>query len=175
MGYLDIDKQHLTNLEYSLNIELLRSNRSGSYSNTTIINSNTRKYHGLLVCPVSNIDNQNHVLLSNIDETIIQHNKEFRLATHKYPNNVWEPKGHKYAMSFSMDPTPTIIYRVGGVKLKKEIILIQNETRILLRYTLLEANSRTTLRLQPLTAFRNIHELNKTRMRILKLKKFQMV
>ncbi|MEA3443655.1 MAG: amylo-alpha-1,6-glucosidase [Bacteroidota bacterium] len=161
MSYLDIDKRHLTNLEYSLNVELLRSNRSGSYANTTVINSNTRKYHGLLVCPLPEIDNQNHVLLSNLDETIIQHGAEFRLGVHKYERNIWEPKGHKYAMGFTMDPTPTITYRVGGVKLKKEMILIQNEARILLRYTLLDAHSPTTLRLQPFLAFRNVHSLSK--------------
>ncbi|MCF8372159.1 MAG: amylo-alpha-1,6-glucosidase [Bacteroidales bacterium] len=161
MSYLDIDKNHLINLEYSLHVELLRSNRAGSYANTTVIGSNTRKYHGLLVCPLPEIDNQNHVLLSNLDETVIQHGAEFRLGVHKYPGNVWEPKGHKYAMSFTMDPMPTIVYRVGGVLLKKEMILIQNEARILLRYTLLDAHSPTKIKLQPFLAYRSVHALSK--------------
>ncbi len=161
MSYLDIEKRKLINLEYSLNLESLRSNRAGSYANTTVIGSNTRKYHGLLICQLPEIDNQHHVLLSDLDETIIQHGSEFRLAVHKYPGNTWEPKGHKYAMSFKMDPMPTIIYRVGGVRLKKEIILIQNEARILIRYTLLDAHSPTKLKLQPFMAFRNIHTLSK--------------
>ena len=161
MNYLEIDKSKLINLEHSLKYELLRSNRAGSYANTTIIYSNTRKYHGLLVSPVPEIDNENHVLLSNLDETIIQHNREFRLGIHKYPGEIWEPKGHKYAFSFKMDPTPEIVYRVGGVKLKKEVILVENEARILIRYTLLDAHSKTKLRLQPFLAFRNAHSLSK--------------
>jgi hypothetical protein len=49
MAYIKFDKTQLINLEYSLNRELLRSNRAGAYSSTTIVNCNTRKYHGLLI------------------------------------------------------------------------------------------------------------------------------
>ncbi len=58
MGYITFDKQQLINLEYSLQKELLRSNRSGSYASTTIIGCNTRKYHGLLVSLQPQIDNE---------------------------------------------------------------------------------------------------------------------
>lgn len=44
----------------------------------------TRKYHGLLVIPVPNLDDENHVLLSSLDETVIQHGAEFNLGLHKY-------------------------------------------------------------------------------------------
>lgn len=161
MSYVKINKQQLINLEYSLGLELLRSNRAGTYSNTTLIGSNTRKYHGLLVSPVPNLDDDNHIILSDVDETIIQRGAEFRLGLHRYPNSVYEPKGHKYAFDFELDPIPGIIYRIGGVKLKKETMLVTNEERVLIRYTLLEAHSPTTLRLQPFLAFRNIHTLSK--------------
>ncbi len=161
MAYLKINKQLLINLEYSLALELLRSNRAGSYSSTTLIGSNTRKYHGLLVSPVPNLDADNHVILSDVDETIIQRGAEFRLGLHRYPNSIYEPKGHKYAFDFELDPIPGIIYRIGGVKLKKETMLVTNEERVLIRYTLLDAHSPTTLRLQPFLAFRNIHTLSK--------------
>ena len=46
---------------------MLRTNRSGAYSCSTIVDCNTRKYHGLLVVPVPELDDENHVLrvLSN--------------------------------------------------------------------------------------------------------------
>ncbi len=161
MSYLKINKQQLINLEYSLGLELLRSNRAGSYANTTIIGSNTRKYHGLLVSPVPNLDFDNHVILSGLDETVIQRGQEFRLGLRKYEHNNFDPKGHKYALDFELDPIPAIIYRVGGVKLKKETLLVQNEERVLIRYTLLEAQSPTSIRLHPFLAFRNVHQLSK--------------
>lgn len=52
MGFLKFQKSELINLEYSLSREMVRSNRAGSYASTTIIGCNTRKYHGLLVCPL---------------------------------------------------------------------------------------------------------------------------
>ena len=52
MGYLRFEKALMTNLEEALPRELLRTNRSGAYSCSTIVDCNTRKYHGLLVVPV---------------------------------------------------------------------------------------------------------------------------
>ena len=72
MSYLKFEKSELVNLEYSLSREMIRSNRAGSYASTTIIGCNTRKYHGLLVCPMEKLDGEHHVLLSTIDPTIIQ-------------------------------------------------------------------------------------------------------
>jgi len=88
MSYLKFDKNQLINLEYSLSRELLRTNRAGSYGFTTIVGCNTRKYHGLFVAPQPLVDQDNHVLLSSIDETIIQHDAEFNLAIHKFKGDV---------------------------------------------------------------------------------------
>ena len=77
MNYLKFDKTLLTNLEESLPIEYLRTNKLGAYSATTVTGCNTRKYHGLLVTPVPELDDDNHVLLSSLDETVIQHGAEF--------------------------------------------------------------------------------------------------
>ncbi len=76
MSYLRFDKTLMVNLQESLPREILRTNRSGAYHCTTIVDCNTRKYHGLLVIPVPNLDDENHVLLSSLDETVIQHGAE---------------------------------------------------------------------------------------------------
>jgi len=101
MNFLEFDKTQLINLEYSLKKELIRSNGAGSFGSCTIINANTRKYHGLLICPQDGLDGDNHVLLSAVDETIIQHNAEFHLGVRRYPGGIYEPKGHKYIREFS--------------------------------------------------------------------------
>ena len=159
MGYLKFDKTQLVNLEYSLNREILRSNRGGSFFNTTIIGCNTRKYHGLLVCPVKQYENRRFVFLSSLDETVVQHNSDFNLAIHKYAGDVYEPKGHKYIVDFSADTVAEAIYQVGGVRLCKDSILIDQREQILLRYTLLDAHSPTKLRFRPFLAFRDMHAL----------------
>ncbi len=161
MSYINFDKSQLVNLEYSLSRELLRSNRAGSYANSTIVNCNTRKYHGMLVTPQPGIDHENHVLLSSLDETVIQMDSEFNLGIHKYPGGIYNPKGHKYLRDFSTEPYPKMTYRVGGVILTKEMVFTTREDRMLIKYTLVDAHSPTKLRLKPFLAFRNIHTLSK--------------
>ncbi len=166
MSYIKLEKDKLVNLEYTLSKELLRSNRAGSYASTTLNGCNTAKYHGLLIVPCIDENKGKILLLSSVDETVIQNNKEFRLAIHQYEKDVFFPHGHRYITSFETSPIPSKTYRVGGVILKKEILLSEKEKQILIRYTVIDAHSKTTLRLQPLTAFRNIHELSKENMNV---------
>jgi predicted glycogen debranching enzyme len=159
MGYLKFDKTLLINLEESLKREILRTNRGGAYHSSTIVDCNTRKYHGLLVCPVPQLDSDNHVLLSSLDETVIQHEAAFNLGVHQYANNHFSPNGHKYVRQFEFEKIPRTIYRVGGVILAKEKVFTAFENRILVKYTLLDAHSPTTLRFRPFLAFRNVNSL----------------
>ena len=158
MGYLKFEKALMTNLQDSLPRELLRTNRSGAYSCSTIVDCNTRKYHGLLVVPVPELDNENHVLLSSLDATVIQHGAAFNLGLHKYHGGNYSPNGHKYIREFDCDKVPTTIYRVGNAVLKKEVVLQCYEERILVRYTLLEGQGTTLLQFRPFLAFRSVRE-----------------
>ncbi len=88
-----------------------------------------------------NLDDENHVLLSSLDETVIQHGAEFNLGLHKYQGNNFSPNGHKYIREFDCEHIPATTYRVGGVILRKEKIFVHHENRILIRYTLLDAHS----------------------------------
>lgn len=159
MSYLKFDKNLLINLEQSLRLEVLRTNQSGAYHCTTIVGANTRKQHGLLVIPVPEIDDNSHVLLSSLDETVIQHGAPFNLGLHRYSGGVYSPNGHKYIREYDCERVPTHTFRVGGVILKREKIFITNENRILIRYTLVDAHSKTTLQFRPFLAFRNANDL----------------
>lgn len=158
MSYLQFDKTLMTNLQESLYREILRTNRSGAYHCSSIVDCNTRKYHGLLVIPIPELDDENHVLLSSLDETVIQHGAEFNLGLHKYQGDNFSPRGHKYIREFECEKVPTTLYRVGGVILKKEKVFVHHENRILIRYTLVDAHSETTLRLRPFLAFRSVRQ-----------------
>lgn len=159
MSYLKFDKNLLINLEQSLRLEVLRTNQSGAYHCTTIVGANTRKQHGLLVIPVPEIDDNSHVLLSSLDETVIQHGAPFNLGLHRYSGGVYSPNGHKYIREYDCERVPTHTFRVGGVILKREKIFITNANRILIRYTLVDAHSKTTLQFRPFLAFRNANDL----------------
>lgn len=162
MNTSNIEQKKLVNLNYSLNRELIRSNRAGSYSSTTIIGCNTRKYHGMLICPLE--DGSKHVLLSELEDTIIQKDKSFRLGIRKYKDGTYNPHGHTYISGFGTEHIPYKIYTVGGVVLKREMLLTKDEPRIMVRYTILDQHSPVTLRIQPFLAFRSIHEVKRANM-----------
>ena len=94
MSYLQFNKAELVNLEYSLKRELLSTNRAGGYCNTTIVGCNTRKYHGLLAVPIERYGGHRYMLLSALDETLLQHGMPFNLGIHCY-GDIYEPRGHK--------------------------------------------------------------------------------
>lgn len=159
MSYLKFDKNLMINLEQSLPKEMLRTNQAGAYHCTTVVECNTRKQHGLLVIPIPELDNKSYVLLSSLDETVIQHGAPFNLGIHRYRGGVYSPNGHKYIREFDCESVPRTTYRVGGVILTKEKMFISHENRILIRYTLVEAHSPTMLQFRPFLAFRESNAL----------------
>jgi predicted glycogen debranching enzyme len=161
MSNLQFDKEQLINLEYSLNREILRSNKAGSYISTTLNGCNTRKYHGLLVCPIGLFGGEKHVLLSSLDVSVVLKDEEFQLGIHRYKGGVYEPKGHKYIQNIQFSHIPVITYRIGGVILSMERMLSDRKRQVLIRYHLEEAPGKTTFRFKPFLAFRNMHNLSK--------------
>ena len=159
MSYLKYNKDLMINLEYSLYRNVLRTNRKGAYQNTSISGCNTTKYQGLLVMPVPFLDDENHLILSSFDETVIQRGAEFNLGIHRYAGDNYSPKGHKYIREFNSDSIPKTIYRVGGVILSKEIMFSSKENRLMIKYTLLDAHSPTKIRFKPFLAFRKASQL----------------
>lgn len=159
MSYIKFGKEELVNLENSLQHELIHTNKTGGWASSTIILCNTRKYHALLATPQPGIDDDNHVLLSSLDLEIIQNNEVFHCGVHRYKGGTYFPKGHKYIREFEIDKYPIITYRVGGVVLQVELMFSVHDDRTILKYTLVEAHSPTTIRLSPFLAFRNVHYL----------------
>jgi predicted glycogen debranching enzyme len=159
MSYIKFEKSQVVNLEYSLAREIIRTNRAGSYSSTTLVGCNTRKYHGLLVCPVDELGGERFVLLSSLDLIVVNNDKSFNTGIRKYKGDYFIPKGHKYLEDFNTENIPSRTYRVGGVILKQERLLVHYEEQFLLRITILEASEPMKLQIRPFLVFRNIHEL----------------
>ncbi|MCU0458414.1 MAG: amylo-alpha-1,6-glucosidase [Bacteroidales bacterium] len=164
MGYIKFDKAQVVNLEYSLTREILRSNRAGSYSSTTIVGCNTRKYHGWLVCPVEELGGERHVLLSSVDTTVVSNGQSFNTGIRKYHGDYYSPKGHKYVEDFDIQDIPGMTYRVGNVIMKQERILVHYEEQLLIRYTIIDTDEPVQLQLRPFLAFRSIHQLTHANM-----------
>ncbi len=159
MSYIKFEKGQIVNLEFSLGREVIRTNRAGSYASTTIVECNTRKYHGLLICPVDELGGGRYVLLSALDVTVVNNDRSFNIGIRKYKGDYFSPKGHKYIEDFETETIPVRIFRVGNVLLKMERLLVHYEEQLLVRYTILDAAEPMKLQIRPMLAFRSIHEL----------------
>ena len=164
MSYIKFEKSQVVNLEYSLAREMIITNRAGSYSSTTLAGCNTRKYHGLLICPVDELGGERFVLLSALDVIVVNNDKSFNTGIRKYKGDHFSPKGHKYVEDYDVDNIPTRIYRVGGVILSQERLLVHYEEQLLIRFTILEAPEPMKLQFRPFLVFRSIHELTHANM-----------
>lgn len=159
MSYIEFEKTDLVNLNFSASREILRCSRTGSFASTTLAGLNTRKYHGLFIVPQDNFNQERHVLVSNINETIIVNDMDFHLSVHQYRGGIIEPKGNKYLQKFTADGIPTFLYRVGKFNFSKEILFLNNEDRLIIKYTIQDDYESASMQFQPMLAFRNMHAL----------------
>ncbi|HTA81970.1 MAG TPA: amylo-alpha-1,6-glucosidase [Bacteroidia bacterium] len=166
MALLHSDKKHLSDLDFSLTREYLLVNQTGSYCSSTIMNCNTRKYHGLFIAMQPQIDNDRYVLLSALDETLVDGDKEFGLATQRCLGK-FQPDGYHNMESFTCLTNPQWIIKADGFKIKKELLLVQKESRLLIQYTILNANKNAELKLTPFLAFRNIYSVSQANMNVI--------
>lgn len=158
MALLQFNKKELVNLSYSLKREILCTNPSGAYCNTSIVTCNTRRYHGLLAAPIDEMGGQ-FLLLSSLDESLQVGGRLFNLGIHCY-GDIYEPRGHKYIVDFDADVTPSITYKVGDIILKKTLLMPQTGSdQLLIKYELVSAPREIKLLLKPFLAFREIHAL----------------
>jgi len=161
MGKIIFNKDELVNLGYSLEREILRASTLGSFACTSLCFCNTRKYHGLFITPQPQIDNEYHVILSSLDETIVQQDYPFNLAIHRYPNEIYSPKGHKYLTNYEINKTGKHTYSIANILLTKEIIFSSKEDRLLIKYTVEKSDRPFKMQFSPFLAFRQRHKLSK--------------
>ncbi len=161
MEKIIFEKDELVNLGYSLERELLETSQMGAFASTSLCFCNTRKYHGLLVVPQPKIDNEHHVILSSLDETIIYHDAPFHLAIHRYPNETYSPKGHKYLTSLEVSKSSKHTYSLADIQLSKELLFNHNHDRLIIKYKVEKCESPFKIQFNPLLAFRQRHKLSR--------------
>ncbi|MDR2104489.1 MAG: amylo-alpha-1,6-glucosidase [Deferribacteraceae bacterium] len=155
------DKLASQNIRKSLREEWLETNGLGDYASSSLVNCNTRKYHGLLVTGFGAVENR-HVLLSTIEESFTVYQKELFFSCHRYPGNRYFPPGYEYLREMSQDLWPFFRYKFGDIVITKEIMMITGESRVVIKYEMKSAPPDTPqakLRLRPLVAFRHFHSL----------------
>lgn len=140
-----------------INKEWIVTNGLGGYASSTICGTNTRKYHGLLVAPLTP-PARRHLILSKIDESIIIEGKNYNLYTNMCKNYISD--GYKYLTDFSKEYVPKFTYEIHGVKIEKTICMKYRENTVCILYKIKNDNKEANLNLAPIVNFRDFHCVN---------------
>ena len=144
-------------LENGLNKEWILTNGIGGYSYSTILGCNTRKYHGLLVAPLTP-PARRHVILSKLDEAIEIDNKEYVLYTNMCKNYIAE--GYKNLVRFEKEYLPIFSYKVKNTEIKKIVCMEYGKNTVCVYYKIKNGEYNAKLKIAPIVNFRDFHTIN---------------
>ena len=153
MKYSDIDE----NIKRKLKRDWLITNGIGGFCSQSALGCNTRKYHGLLIAPLTP-PARRFLILSKLDESIETNGKKYNLYTNIANGDISE--GYKYMTDFRKEYMPIFTYRVEGITIKKFICMQYGKNTVVVLYRIINHNAETKLTLAPIVNFRDFHTTN---------------
>ncbi|NLX04280.1 MAG: hypothetical protein GXY33_03945 [Phycisphaerae bacterium] len=146
--------------------EWLISNNLGGYASSTVINCNTRRYHGLLVPatipPVGRI-----MAINNVLERLIIDGREFQISSFEF-NGAVHPDGFQYQTSFHRQveedlQSVTAVFQVDGVTIIRTLWLFADHNTALIYWLAVDSQGARPLRffVHPLVSLRDFHSLRR--------------
>ena len=142
------------NLESGLNKEWLLTNGIGGYSYSSALGCNTRKYHGLLVAPITP-PARRYVMLSKLDEALEINNKEHILYTNMCKNYI--AQGYKNLVNFEKKYFPTFFYKIKETEVTKKICMEYGKNTVCVYYKIKNGNYNSKFKIAPIVTFRDFH------------------
>ena len=149
-------KEDLT-LEKGIEKEWIITNGLGGFASSTIIGINTRKYHGLLVAPLTP-PARRHLILSKLDESIEVEGKKYEIYSNMGQNYI--SKGYKYQISFEKEELPIFKYKINDIEIKKTICMQYGKNTVGILYKIKTGEKPIKLNLAPIMNFRDFHSMN---------------
>lgn len=157
-------KEHM-NLEQGLQKEWIITNGIGGFASSTIIGCNTRKYHGLLIAPLTP-PARRFLILSKIDESIDIEGKKYNLYTNMCKDYISE--GYEFQQSFEKDYIPIFTYQIEDTTIKKLICMEYGKNTVTILYRIKNGNKPSKLTLAPIMNYRDFHQMNTNHSYVLK-------
>ena len=127
--------------------EWIVTNGLGGYSSLTHQNTNTRKYHGLLVSSL-NPPTERWMFVSNVVDKVQINNKKIDLRNIR--------------SSFNFDIFPTFTYQVGDVFIRKTIYMDHEKNTTIIRY-MVSSEKPVSITHTPIVNSRHIYDVNSKR------------
>ena len=145
------------NLENGLKKEWILTNGIGGFSYSSVVGCNTRKYHGLLVAPLTP-PARRFVILSKVDEALEINNKEYVLYTNMCKDYISE--GYKNLARFEKEFFPIFSYKVKETQIKKIVCMEYGKNTVCIYYKIKNGDYKAKLKLAPIVNYRDFHTMN---------------
>ena len=153
---MKLEKKQL-DLREGITKEWIITNGIGGYASSTILGINTRKYHGLLVAPLTP-PARRHVILSKLDESIEIEGNKYNLYSNICKNYISD--GYKYLESFEKDFMPVFIYKVNNIKISKIICMEYGKNTVCVLYSIKNNGPKAKFTVTPIINFRDFHTMS---------------
>jgi predicted glycogen debranching enzyme len=142
--------------------EWLISNQLGSYASSTVLNCNTRRYHGMLVAanipPLGRI-----VTVNNFLERLTIDGREYQLSNFEF-NGAIHPKGFEYQTTFQRQidedlSCVSFVYEIDGVTFIRTLWLFADHNTALIYWLAVDSKGVRPIRIaaHPLISMRDFH------------------
>ena len=152
---MKIDTKDIS-LKEGIEKEWIITNGIGGYSSSTVFGINTRKYHGLLVAPLTP-PARRHLILSKVDESIEIDEKNYAIFSNMCKNYIAE--GFKYQTEFEKEYIPIYTYKIKDITIKKLICMEYGKNTICILYKIENLGQEAKLTLSPVINFRDFHTM----------------
>lgn len=150
-------KKNELELKQGIEREWIITNGIGGYASSTILGINTRKYHGLLVVPLTP-PARRHLILSKLDETIEIDNERYDIYSNICRDFISE--GYKYQQEFEKEYIPSFKYQVKDVSIEKSICMEYGKNTVCVLYKIQNGIKDAKFIITPIINFRDFHTMN---------------
>lgn len=153
---MKLEKEQL-DLREGITKEWIITNGIGGYASSTALGINTRKYHGLLVAPLTP-PARRYVVLSKLDESVEIEGKKYNLYSNICKNYISD--GYKYLESFEKEYVPVFSYKVKNFKVTKIICMEYGKNTVCVLYRIKNDGPTAKFTVTPIINFRDFHTMS---------------
>ena len=157
MTHISLGRRECGTYANAIELEWLVTNGIGGFATSTLCDTNTRRYHGLLMAalapPVART-----LLVAALDVTVHYGAEQFRLFTHEFADGTVTPYGYLQLESFHLDDgMPVWRYAIADALLEKRLIMTPGKNTTYVNFRVLRACTTLDLEFMPLCTCRDYH------------------
>ena len=150
-------KREQLELQSGLTKEWLITNGIGGYASSSVLGINTRKYHGLLIAPLTP-PARRYLVLSKLDESVNIQGRTYNLYSNICREYISD--GYKHLIGFEKEYYPIFTYQVENLTITKSICMEYGKNTVCVLYSIKNKGEQANLTITPLVNFRDFHTMS---------------